>query len=134
MVLTPRQLITVLGAEALKISEFIKQVNTTKDTIRHYEELDLVKPKWTNGIRDYSIKDISDFHAIKEMQLIGFTLKDVQEIFNIKQTDGCGSEKLIQGLLKSLDQELEFVLKEEQELQYKKNKITTMMLELNQLM
>lgn len=123
MVLTPRQLITVLGAEALKISEFIKQVNTTKDTIRHYEELDLVKPKWTNGIRDYSIKDISDFHAIKEMQLIGFTLKDVQEIFNIKQTDGCGSEKLIQGLLKSLDQELEFVLKEEQELQYKKIKL-----------
>ncbi|MEK5528209.1 MerR family transcriptional regulator [Viridibacillus sp. FSL R5-0468] len=134
MGLTPRQLITVLGAEALKISEFIKKVNTTKDTIRHYEELDLVKPKWTNGIRDYSIKDISDFHAIKEMQLIGFTLKDVQEIFNIKRTDGCGSEKLIQGLLKSLDQELEFVLKEEQELQYKKNKITTMMLELNQLM
>jgi len=134
MGLTPRQLITVLGAEALKISEFIKQVNTTKDTIRHYEELDLVKPKWTNGIRDYSIKDISDFHAIKEMQLIGFTLKDVQEIFNLKRTDGCGSEKLIQGLLKSLDQELEFVLKEEQELQYKKNKITTMMLELNQLM
>ncbi|WP_083669735.1 MerR family transcriptional regulator [Viridibacillus sp. FSL H8-0123] len=133
MGLTPRQLITVLGAEALKISEFIKKVNTTKDTIRHYEELDLVKPKWTNGIRDYSIKDISDFHAIKEMQLIGFTLKDVQEIFNIKRTDGCGSEKLIQGLLKSLDQELEFVLKEEQELQYKKNKITTMMLELNQL-
>ncbi|ETT88060.1 MerR family transcriptional regulator [Viridibacillus sp. FSL R5-0477] len=134
MGLTPRQLITVLGAEALKISEFIKKVNTTKDTIRHYEELDLVKPKWTNGIRDYSIKDISDFHAIKEMQLIGFTLKDVQEIFNIKRTDGCGSEKLIQGLLKSLDQELEFVLKEEQELQYKKNKIRTMMLELNQLM
>ncbi|OMC88153.1 hypothetical protein BK137_19705 [Viridibacillus arenosi] len=118
----------------MKISEFIKKVNTTKDTIRHYEELDLVKPKWTNGIRDYSIKDISDFHAIKEMQLIGFTLKDVQEIFNIKRTDGCGSEKLIQGLLKSLDQELEFVLKEEQELQYKKNKIRTMMLELNQLM
>ncbi|MGE7920417.1 MerR family transcriptional regulator [Viridibacillus sp. NPDC093762] len=117
----------------MKISEFIKQVNTTKDTIRHYEELDLVKPKWINGMRDYSIKDINDFHAIKEMQLIGFTLKDVQEIFDLKRTDGCGSKKLIQGLLNSLDQELESVLKEEQELQYKKNKITTMMLELNQL-
>lgn len=131
---TPRQPITFIGAEAMKISDFIKQVNTTKDTIRHYEELDLVKPKWINGMRDYSLKDINDFHAIKEMQLIGFTLKDVQEIFNLKRTDGCGSEKLIQGLLNSLNQELESVLKEEQELQHKKNNITKMMMDLNQLM
>lgn len=133
MGLTPCQPITFLGVEALKISEFIKQVNTTKDTVRHYEELDLVKPNWINGVRDYSVKDISDFHAIKEMQLVGFTLKDIQEIFNLKQSNGCGSDQLIQGFINSLDRELELVLKAEQELQLKKTKITNMMLDIKQL-
>ncbi|MBK3496248.1 MerR family transcriptional regulator [Viridibacillus sp. YIM B01967] len=117
----------------MKISEFVKQVNTTKDAVRHYEELDLLRPSWKNDVRYYSPKDVGDFHAIKEMQSVGFSLKDVQAIFNLKRTDGCGSEKLIQGFLDSLDKELEAVVKAEEELQQKKSKITNMILELKQL-
>ena len=37
----------------MRIGEFIKLVQTTKDTVRHYEELDLIRPDWKNGTRDY---------------------------------------------------------------------------------
>ena len=111
----------------MKIGEFVKQAATTKDTIRHYEELKLISPGWINGARDYSIKDLNDFHAIKEMQSMGLTLKDIQAIFTVKHTKGCGSEQLIIDVLSSLDKELELIYKAEEELQSKKVKINEMM-------
>ena len=111
----------------MRIGEFIKQVTTTKDTVRHYEELELIRPGWINGTREYSQKDTNDFQAIKEMQSLGLTLKEIQAIFEVKRDNGCGSIQLINDVLKSLDNELTIIYETEQELNRKKIKINEMM-------
>lgn len=117
----------------MRIGEFIKLAKTTKDTVRHYEELDLMRPSWINGTRDYSEKDLNDFHAIKEMQAMGLTLKDIQAIFEIKRNDGCGSEQLLVGVLSSLGNELNLIYEAEEELKKKKLQIQEMMKSLETL-
>lgn len=117
----------------MRIGEFIKLVQTTKDTVRHYEELDLIRPEWKNGTRDYAPKDLKDFHAIKEMQSMGLALKDIQSIFDIKRSGGCGSAQLIAGVLGSLNNELDVIYEAEKELKKKKSMIQGMMEELERL-
>lgn len=117
----------------MRISEFIKLIQTTKDTVRHYEELDLIRPEWKNGMRDYASEDLKDFHAIKEMQSMGLALKDIQSIFDIKRSDGCGSGQLIAGVLGSLNSELGILHEAEEELKKKRLMIQGMMRELEKL-
>ena len=114
----------------MRIGEFIKLVQTTKDTVRHYEELDLIRPDWKSGTRDYAPKDLKDFQAIKEMQSMGLALKDIHSIFEIKRSDGCGSDQLIVGVLGSLNRELSLLNEAEKELKRKKSMIQGMMKEL----
>lgn len=111
----------------MRIGEFIKLAKTTKDTVRYYEELDLIQPGWTNGMRNYAPMDLEDFHAIKEMQAMGLALKDIQNIFEVKRSDGCGSELLITSVLGSLNKELDFVYEAEEELKKKKAMIQELM-------
>lgn len=117
----------------MKIGEFIKRVKTTKDTVRYYEELDLILPGWTNGTRNYSDKDLNDFYAIKEMQSMGLSLKDIQAIFEIKRNNGCASEQLIAGVLNSLENGLGLIYEAEEELKKKKFLIQGMMKDLEKL-
>ncbi len=117
----------------MRIGEFIKLVQTTKDTVRHYEELDLIRPDWISGTRDYSPKDLKDFYAIKEMQYMGLTLKDIQTIFEVKRSGGCGSPQLIVGVLESLNKGLDDIYEEEKELIKKKSMIQGMVEELEKL-
>ncbi|MGE8207499.1 MerR family transcriptional regulator [Heyndrickxia sp. NPDC080065] len=107
----------------MRIGEFIKKVETTKDTIRHYEELNLLKPVWINGKRHYSSKDLNDFYAIREMKSIGLSLKEIQALFEIKYNNGCGSEKLIDSVLQRLDKEIHLINEKEKELKNKKEMI-----------
>ncbi|RIJ63720.1 MerR family transcriptional regulator [Rummeliibacillus sp. POC4] len=87
----------------MKISKFIEAVCTTKDTVRHYEELGILNPiRKEKNARDYSEKDIEDFNVIKELQNLGFTLKDIQIIFQIKRETKCNSDELISTVLSIL--------------------------------
>lgn len=104
----------------MRIGEFITLVKTTKDTVRHYEDLDLIRPGWTKGTREYAQSDLNDFYAIKEMQEMGLALKDIQAIFEIKRSDGCGSDQLISSVLGSLKNELGILHDAEEELKKKK--------------
>lgn len=117
----------------MRIGEFIKQIKTTKDTVRHYEEFDLIRPGWTNGTRNYSAQDLNDFYAIKEMQSMGLSLKEIRAIFEIKRNDGCGSAQLIAGVLSSLDNELGLIYEAEEELKKKKFLVQGMMKNLEKL-
>ena len=117
----------------MRIGEFIKLIQTTKDTVRHYEELDLIRPEWKNGTRDYAPKDFEDFHVIKEMKSMGLALKDIQSIFEIKRSGGCGSHQLIVGVIGSLNNELSVIYEAEKELKKKKSMIQGMVEELEKL-
>lgn len=117
----------------MRISAFVELVQTTKDTVRHYEDLDLIRPGSKNGMRDYAPKDLKDFQAIKEMQSLGLTLKDIHSIFEIKRSCGCGSDQLIAGVLGSLNNELGVIHEAEKELKKKKSMILGMKEELEKI-
>lgn len=104
------------GELEMKIGEFVTLLKTTKDTVRHYEELNLLTPSWQNNKKEYSEKEILDFQVVKELKEYGFTLKDIQLIFSLKQALGCGDKHLIRQVYQVLTNQLDKLLKEEEEL------------------
>lgn len=103
----------------MQIGEFLKEAKTTKDTVRHYEDLGLLNPEWNKGKRNYTARDLIDFEAIKEMKALGFSLKDVQVIFELKRTNQCGSPDLIKHVRHRLEEQYLQLKKEEEALKAK---------------
>lgn len=66
----------------LLIGTLAKRANTTKDTVRHYDELGLLKSrKRQAGSRLYTefhIESIERIELIKSAQAIGFTLTEIK--------------------------------------------------------
>lgn len=110
----------------MKIGEFIEKVQTTKDTVRHYEELELIKPSWYSKRRIYGEKNVQDFEAIKEMQALGMNLKEIQIMFEVKRSNGCGSPQLLIGIIDKMKEKRHQVELEEQAIKYKKEQIIEM--------
>ena len=98
----------------LKIGQYIKRLNTTKDTVRHYEELLLLHPIKVKKYKEYSEKDIKDFQMIKELQLYGLSLKDIQLIFEIKNSHQCGDIHVLKETLQTLTLHLKQLKSEEE--------------------
>ncbi len=69
-------------AAFLLIGSLAKKANTTKDTVRHYDELGLLKSrKRQAGSRLYTefhIESIERIELIKSAQAIGFTLTEIK--------------------------------------------------------
>ncbi len=100
----------------MKIGEFVQLLNTTKDTVRHYEELNLVTPKWKNHHKEYGEKEILNFQVVKELKEYGLSLKDIQFIFDLKEAHQCGDKKLIHQVVEQLADHVNNLRKEEEEL------------------
>lgn len=119
----------------MKIGKFINKVQTTKDTVRHYEKVGLLKPVWDNTHRIYGEKEINDFHAIKEMQALDMSLKEIQVIFEVKQSNGCGSTELLDEVIQTMVEKQQHLMLEEKTIRHKKEQITGMLnvlMEVNQ--
>ena len=69
-------------AAFLLIGSLAKKANTTKDTVRHYDELGLLKSrKRQAGSRlytEFNIESIERIELIKSAQAIGFTLTEIK--------------------------------------------------------
>ncbi|MGY0694643.1 MerR family transcriptional regulator [Virgibacillus sp. FSP13] len=117
----------------MKIGAFIKAVETTKDTVRHYEELGMIQPRWDHNRRIYVEKDIQDFHAIKEMQELGMSLKEIQFMFEIKRKKGCGSPELLAGITEKMQARQRQLLEEEQAIKHRKEQVKEMLAVLSHL-
>ena len=117
----------------MKIGQFIAEVRTTKDTVRHYESLGLIKPYWENKRRIYGKKEIHDFYAIREMQALDMSLKEIQVMFEVKQNGGCASPELLDNVIKTLTEKKQLLITEEKTLKYKKMQITEIVTTLTQL-
>jgi len=107
----------------MRIGEFAARVGTTKDTIRHYEDLTLIQPQWLNRYKHYSVKDELDFHAIQEMKSVGMTLGDIQLVFELKRQTGCGTAELLCAAHTRLASHLNFLQKEEEALRSRRLKL-----------
>ena len=75
-----------LDTSFLLIGELAKRANTTKDTVRHYEQLGLLKSrKRQAGSRLYTEfhpECIERIELIKSAQAIGFTLTEIKNSLN----------------------------------------------------
>ncbi|WP_026568810.1 MerR family transcriptional regulator [Sediminibacillus terrae] len=107
----------------MRIGEFVKEMESTKDTVRHYENLELLEPAWNNGQRIYGLQQKRDFEAIREMKSLGLSLKDIQTIVRLRRMKGCGSGHLIKGVSESLMILQEKLEKEEQAIRNKKRMV-----------
>ena len=80
------------------IGKLAKDVELSIDTLRYYEDLGLVeKPsRLPNGYRSYTQESRDRFLFIKWAKAMGFTLKEIKEMLNIKQasSDTCETIKV----------------------------------------
>ena len=104
----------------MKIGEFVNLLNTTKDTVRHYENLKFITPKWINNNKEYGEKEVLNFQVVKELKEYGLTLKQIQIIFNLKDANQCGDKELINKVFGQLTSHLNRLRKEEEELSKRK--------------
>jgi len=68
----------------LTVSELSKEVKMTPDAIRHYVRIALLSPSRNpdNGYKLFSNDDIKKVKFIRRAKALGFTLHDIQIIFN----------------------------------------------------
>lgn len=70
------------------INDVEKITGLSKKSIRYYEEKKLISPKrQVNDYRDYSEEDIHRLKMIKLYRYIGFTIKEVEDLFKASEED-----------------------------------------------
>ncbi|HET7578642.1 MAG TPA: MerR family transcriptional regulator [Bacillales bacterium] len=114
----------------MRIGEFTKTMKTTRDTVRHYEDLKLLTPEWQGNRKTYREQDVKDFKAIAEMKQLGLTLKDIELIFQLKRTYGCGSPSLVQKVLGQFSVHLDSVKAEEKQIRRRRRQLEAVIKEL----
>lgn len=93
----------------MNTSEFCQKVNTTRDTLRFYDQKKILAPqRTTNNYRFYCKDDIKDFLIIRNLQNAGILLSDIKMILLLKHkpvTKSCHEEALM--LIKQKDLEFQ---------------------------
>lgn len=107
----------------LQIRDFVALLNTTKETVRHYEDLQLLTPVRRNNRREYGEKEVMNFEVIMELKSMGMGLKDIQLLFELKRAFGCGDETLVREIIVHLTNHLEALRQEEEVLRERRLKL-----------
>jgi len=100
----------------MQIGEFVARLSTTKETVRHYEDLQLLTPTRVKNRRTYGEKDAADFAVILELKSMGLGLKEVQLLFALKRAVGCGDPQLLTQTVSHLSDHLASLRDQEAEL------------------
>ncbi len=83
--------------EKMTTSQLARESNVNLETIRYYERRGLIPkpPRNASGYRQYSQEDIARTKFIKRAQALGFSLKEILEIFSLRMEPGttCGDIK-----------------------------------------
>ena len=73
------------------IGELSKKTNVSRDTIRYYEKLGLIKAnkkgRRENNYREYQESDLNRLQLILLLKEYGFTLNDINSIMNQMEDD-----------------------------------------------
>ncbi len=80
------------------IGNLAKKVNVNVQTIRYYERRELIPPpkRRESGYRIYTEDDVAKINFIKKSQSLGFSLKEIKELLNLKieNKETCGQVRL----------------------------------------
>ncbi|WP_432359749.1 Hg(II)-responsive transcriptional regulator [Sporosarcina sp. UB5] len=73
----------------LHIGELAEKCRVNKETIRYYERLGLIpKPSRTeSGYRIYTEQTVDRLNFIKRIQVLGFTLKEIDKLIGVVDRD-----------------------------------------------
>ena len=76
-----------MGAQPLQIGQVAKKTGLSVDAIRFYEKAGLLpRPARTDaGYRLYQRHEVADLEFIQKAQLLGFSLKEIRELFSIQR-------------------------------------------------
>ncbi|ULG72231.1 MerR family transcriptional regulator [Macrococcus brunensis] len=123
----------------MKISEVSIRTQLSKDTIRYYEKLGLIRPQVIHHHRDYSESDVRRLNEIKLLKHASFSLKevmyfislddkfqDIEAIYNMSDEDYSTLISLITRKQKEIDDQI-------RSLQIAKQSLTAMNTKLNSL-
>jgi len=74
----------------MKVSELAVLLNITPDTVRFYTRAGFLSPikNSINGYKEYSKTDKDRLRFIVNARQIGFSVKDIEQIFNHAEQDG----------------------------------------------
>lgn len=76
----------------MRIGEAAKAAGVGVETIRYYERQGIVpqppKPKTGHGVRQYPQKTIEQIRFIREAQLLGFSLREIQDLMSLQSHGG----------------------------------------------
>ena len=72
----------------MKIGELSKQAGVKVGTIRFYERRKLLKAplRTSSGYRSYVSQDVKVLRGIKQLQELGFTLREIKELIDLHRT------------------------------------------------
>jgi DNA-binding transcriptional MerR regulator len=75
----------------MKIGELSKEAGVKVGTIRFYERRKLLKPapRTSCGYRSYVPRDVKVVKGIKQLQELGFTLREIKELIDLHRTAAC---------------------------------------------
>jgi DNA-binding transcriptional MerR regulator len=76
----------VMQAAGMQIGELAKRTTLTVDAIRFYEKRHLLPKaiRSTGGFRLYSTDDIERLHFIRQMHGLGFSLREIGELIDLR--------------------------------------------------
>ena len=105
----------------MQIGELAKRTTLTVDAIRFYEKRQLLPKaiRSTGGFRLYTTSDIEQLHFIRQMHELGFSLREVRELIELRtrKVAACESvRELLKGKLMVVRSKLQELQKLESEL------------------
>jgi len=84
-----------MQTSAMQIGELAKRTTLTVDAIRFYEKRHLLPKatRTTGGFRLYTADDIERLHFIRQMHGLGFSLREIGELIDLRarKVDACES-------------------------------------------
>ncbi|MFC9540614.1 MerR family transcriptional regulator [Lysinibacillus sp. NPDC056959] len=69
----------------IKIGEFATCTSLSKDTIRYYEKIGLLRPEINNKHREYNEDQIEIISTILKLKKCGFSLQEIKTLFEWSQ-------------------------------------------------
>lgn len=109
----------------MKISEFANEFGVSNDTVRYYMELSLLTPQKKGGHYYYDKKCKSQMEALLELKEMGFSLKEIKNIFHFKRMGKLTTyqkNKYYQQLYQNKAEEIKKEIKNMEEAKKKLNK------------
>ncbi|BDR60649.1 MerR family transcriptional regulator [Lactobacillus xylocopicola] len=104
------------------LNDFIRETGATRDTIRHYVDLNLLTPTRRGKNYWFTAKDQDDFSEIKELQELGFSLQTIHAIKN-RHDLACGTDYQLVKNLQLVNAELQKTTQELQQLKQRQAKL-----------